>query len=301
VLRLKHPVTGADTGRGLALTTDGNHRWCAVDPRAGTAAIVAEAVLNLACVGARPVALVNNLNFGNPEHAEVMWQLSESVDGMGDACRTLRIPVIGGNVSLYNASAGRDIDPTPVVGVLGVIDRLERRPPGARLVDGHRILVLGAPPSGGLAGSRIAADHGLARVGSLPPVDLAAVAATADVVRQLVLHGTLSGAHDVAEGGLGAALAEMAVAGGVGFTVARVHDLAELFGEASGRVVVSVPPEAMAAVEERAAAAGVGAVRLGLGGGDRLVVKGLVDVALADAVDAWRNRLPAALGHGTAQ
>jgi phosphoribosylformylglycinamidine synthase subunit PurL len=301
VLRLKHPVTGADTGRGLALTTDGNHRWCAVDPRAGTAAIVAEAVLNLACVGARPVALVNNLNFGNPEHAEVMWQLSESVDGMGDACRALGIPVIGGNVSLYNASAGRDIDPTPVVGVLGVIDRLERRPPGAVLVDGHRILVLGPPPTGGLAGSRVAADHGLARVGSLPPVDLAAVAATAEVVRGLVLDGALSGAHDVAEGGLAAALAEMAVAGGVGFTVARIHDLAELFGEASGRVAVSVAPEAMAAVEERAAAAGVGAVRLGLAGGDRLVVKGLLDVALADARDAWRNRLPAALGHGTAQ
>ena len=301
VLRLKHPVTGADTGRGLALTTDGNHRWCAVDPRAGTQAIVAEAVLNLACVGARPVALVNNLNFGNPEHPEVMWQLSESVDGMGDACRALHVPVIGGNVSLYNASRGRDIDPTPVVGVLGVIDRLDRRPPGPQLADGHRILVLGPPPTGGLAGSRVAADHGLGRVGTFPPVDLTAVAATAELVRALVADGVVSGAHDVAEGGLAATLAEMAVAGGVGFTVARVHDVVDLFGEASGRVVVAVPPDAMAGVEERAAAAGVAAVRLGLAGGDRLVVKGLLDVALADAADAWRNRLPSALGHGTAQ
>ncbi|MEY2464423.1 MAG: phosphoribosylformylglycinamidine synthase subunit PurL, partial [Acidimicrobiaceae bacterium] len=104
VLRLKHPTTGVDTGRALALTTDGNHRWCAVDPKVGAAMVVAESALNLACVGARPVALVNCLNFGNPEHAEVMWQLSSAIDGMGDACRQLGIPVVGGNVSLYNES-----------------------------------------------------------------------------------------------------------------------------------------------------------------------------------------------------
>ena len=137
VLRLKHPTTGVDTGRGLALTTDGNHRWCAVDPRAGTAAVVAEAVLNLACVGARPLGLVNCLNFGNPEHPEVMWQLSEAIDGMAEACRALGVPVVGGNVSLYNESSGLDIDPTPVVGVLGVIDRLAvTAGRGLSLVDG---------------------------------------------------------------------------------------------------------------------------------------------------------------------
>ena len=130
MLRLKHPTTGVDTGRALALTTDGNHRWCAVDPRAGTALIVAESVLNLACVGARPLAVVNCLNFGNPEHPEVMWQLSEAIDGMAEACRAFGMPVIGGNVSLYNETRGRDIDPTPVVGMLGMVDRLERRPPG---------------------------------------------------------------------------------------------------------------------------------------------------------------------------
>ena len=130
VLRLKHPTTGVDTGRGLALTTDGNHRWCAVDPRAGTALTVAESMLNLACVGARPLAVVNCLNFGNPEHPEVMWQLSEAIDGMAEACIAFGIPVIGGNVSLYNESLGSDIDPTPVIGMLGLVDRLDRRPPG---------------------------------------------------------------------------------------------------------------------------------------------------------------------------
>ena len=301
VLRLKHPSTGADTGRGLALTTDGNHRWCAVDPRTGTAAVVCEAVLNLACVGARPVAVVNNLNFGNPEHPEVMWQLAEAVDGMSDACRALGVPVVGGNVSLYNASRGRDIDPTPVIGMLGVVDRLTRRPPGVRLVDGHRLLLVGPPAHDGLAGSRLAADHDLARTGELPPVDLAAVGAVAALVRDLVLDGLVSGAHDVAEGGLGATLAEMAVRSGVGFTVARVHDLVELFGESAGRVVLGFAPEAMAEVERRAQEAAVDVVRLGLAGGDRLVVKGLLDIAVAEVAATWRDRLPAALGHGTAQ
>ena len=115
------------------MSTDANPRWCAVDPRAGTALTVAESALNVACAGARPVAVVNCLNFGNPEHPEVMWQLSESIDGMADACRKLGLPVVGGNVSLYNESGGADIDPTPVVAVLGVIDELVRRPPPGRL------------------------------------------------------------------------------------------------------------------------------------------------------------------------
>ncbi len=158
VLRLKHPTTGVDTGRGLAITTDGNHRWCAVDPRQGTVLTVAESVLNLACVGARPIAVVNCLNFGNPEHPEVMWQLSEAVDGMAEACGAFGLPVIGGNVSLYNESRGVDIDPTPVIGLLGVVDQLDRRPPGVTMAEGDRLVLLGddlsgsSPQPGGLVG-----------------------------------------------------------------------------------------------------------------------------------------------------
>src|SRR5690606_37268209 len=137
VLRLKHPTTGVDTGRGLALTTDGNHLWGAVDPRGAGRMTVAESVMNLAVVGARPLAMVNCLNFGNPEHPEVMWQLSESIDGLSEALVALGIPCVGGNVSLYNESDGRDIDPNAVIGLLGVIDRLDRRPPGVRLVEGE--------------------------------------------------------------------------------------------------------------------------------------------------------------------
>jgi phosphoribosylformylglycinamidine synthase subunit PurL len=154
VLRLKHPTSGVDTGRGIALTTDGNHRWCAVDPRQGTALTVAESLLNLACVGARPLAVVNCLNFGNPEHPEVMWQLSEAIDGMSEACVAFDTPVIGGNVSLYNESQGTDIDPTPVVGMLGVIDSLDRRPPGVGLIEQGRLMLIGVTHSRSRASSK---------------------------------------------------------------------------------------------------------------------------------------------------
>jgi phosphoribosylformylglycinamidine synthase len=296
VLRLKHPVTGVDTGRALALTTDGNHRWCAVDPRAGTALVVAESVLNLACVGARPLALVNCLNFGNPEHPEVMWELSEAIDGMAEASRAFDVPVVGGNVSLYNESHGHDIDPTPVVGVLGIVDRLERRPPAVGLVAGG-ILVLVGPeeqePS--LAGSRWAWERG-ARGGVLPPLDPAAHRAVADLVRWAVTEDLLVGVHDVAEGGLAVALAEAAVATGVGARIDGPNGHAGWFGEAPSRVLACIAPDAVARVTGRAAAAGVPLRVVGEAGGDRIVVEGLLDVAVAAVTAAWRRRLPEAFG-----
>ena len=299
VLRLKHPATGLDTGRGLALTTDGNHRWCAVDPHAGTAHVVAEAALNLACVAARPVALVNCLNFGNPERAEVMWQLSEAIDGMGEACRAFHIPVVGGNVSFYNESRGRDIDPTPIVGLLGVVDRLARRPPGAALVDGHRIVLLGAA-SPRLAGSRWAWSRDQ-RGGSLGELDTDAHATLCELVRSLVADDVLAGVHDVADGGLLVALTEMAVRSGVGFAVDKVETIEELFGEHPSRVVVCVASDRLGEVHRRHVDAGVAATLLGTAGGDRLVVDGVLDLALDDVGVAWRDRLPAALAGGTMQ
>ncbi len=294
VLRLKHPTTGEDTGRGLALTTDGNHRWCAVDARQGTTMVVAESLLNLACVGARPLALVNCLNFGDPEHPEVMGQLSDAVDGMSEACRAFGLPVVGGNVSLYNASEGADIDPTPVVGVLGLVDELIAVPPGAGLVAGGRVVLIG-PEHDGLGGSEWARATGRARQGDLPPLDLRLHSAVADVVRALVVDRVVDGVHDVASGGLGLCLAEMAVASGTGFTVDGVADHRGLFSEAPSRVVVCVTPDREAEVLARADAAGVSTRVLGSAGGDRLVVTGLVDVSLAEATNTWRERLPDAL------
>ena len=300
VLRLKHPTTGADTGRGLAMTTDGNHLWCAVDARQGSAMTMVESVMNLAVVGARPMAMVNCMNFGNPEHPEVMWQLSESVDGFSEALEAFDVPCIGGNVSLYNESRGRDIDPTPIIGVLGVVDDLSTVPPGPVLVDGSRLILVGATDPT-LDGSLWAARAGHRGRGTLPTLDLASAAAAAGVVRELVINGLVQGAHDVAQGGVGLALAEMAVRSGVGFTAARIADHAELFGESAGRAVLCVAPDQVRTVLDALEAAGVPHARIGVAAGDRLVVKDLLDVSLADATAAWRDQLPAALGSGTTQ
>ncbi|MBV9039926.1 MAG: phosphoribosylformylglycinamidine synthase subunit PurL [Acidimicrobiia bacterium] len=293
VLRLKAP--GLPTSeRAIAVTADGNARWCALDPRRGTALVVAEAALNVACAGARPVAIVNCLNFGNPEHPEVMWQLSEAIDGMAEAARALDIPVVGGNVSLYNESRGRDIDPTPVVGMVGLIDRLDRRPPGAGLVDGGRVVLLGDPDASSLAGSTWARKQGSSG-GELSPVDYDRHRALVDVVRDLVGDGILTGVHDVSEGGLGVALAEMAFAGNVGFRVSGIDGHARLFSEAPSRVVACATAEQVPEVLRRAADGGIPATELGDCGGDRLVVDGVLDVSLADARTQWQRSLPEAV------
>ena len=296
VLRLKHPATDRDTGRGLALTCDGNHRWCALDPRQGTALVVAEALMNLACVGARPIGLVNCLNFGNPERPEVMWQLSESIDGMGEACRAFGIPVVGGNVSLYNESQGRNIDPTPVVGLVGLVDRLDRRPPGVGLAPGGTLLALGADTRS-LSGSRWAWERGY-QAGPPPALDLAAHREMADLVRHLVTTHQLAGVHDTADG-IGVALAEMAVRSGLGCVIdVDDPDHRWLFAESPSRVVACVPAEHLAAVRRAASTAGVSVTTLGSVGGDRLHVRGLLDVGVAEATAAWRGRLPEAMGAG---
>jgi phosphoribosylformylglycinamidine synthase len=306
VLRLAAPGLPA-SDRGLALTTDSNPTWCALDPRVGTAATVAEAALNLACSGATPKAVVNCLNFGNPEHPEVMWQLSEAVDGMAEACRGLGLPVIGGNVSLYNESYGRDIDPTPVIGALGVIDVLAARPPGVTLVDGGVLVLLDAsvgtrdagrrPPS--LAGSRWAVQLRHHRNGTLPPIDMAGHGRLVEFVAGLVAEGVaggdglVDGIHDVSAGGLGVALAELAVRSGIGARVSGVADHHELFTESPSRVVVCTARSHD--LLSRAADAGVGFRVLGSTGGDRVVIDDLVDLDLADATAAWRGRLPGLL------
>jgi phosphoribosylformylglycinamidine synthase II len=306
VLRLAAPGL-PPSQRGLALTTDSNPTWCSIDPRAGTAATVAEGALNVACAGARPMAVVNCLNFGNPEHPEVMWQLSEAIDGMSEACLALGLPVIGGNVSLYNESFGVDIDPTPVIGVLGLVDRLSARPPGVTLVEDATLILLDAsvgattanrtPPS--LAGSRWAVERRGHRNGTLPQLDLAGHRRLVDFVADTVGRGVaggdglVAGVHDVSGGGLGVALAELSVRSGVGIQVGGVADHHELFTEAPSRVVVCTTRRAE--LISRAAEAGVAFRVLGQTGGDRIVVEGLVDVGVAEAVADWRGRLPGLL------
>ncbi len=308
LLRLAAPGVrgGGDAAAALALSTDGNGRWCALDPRHGTVLVVAESALNVACVGARPVALVNCLNFGNPEHPEVMWQLSEAVDGMAEACLALDIPVVGGNVSLYNESRGADIEPTPVVGTLGLRAELHRPPPGIGLGAGSSVVLLApetaraagsgttvAPTLGGSLWASSLRGHG---DGPLAPIDLAVHARLCTLVADLVTAEVVDGVHDVSDGGVGVAVAEMAVRSGVGFRLDGIAGHVELFGEAPSRVVASVPAGRLGEVRSAAAAAGVACRQLGDAGGDRLVVAGLVDVGLAEATAAWREALPRALG-----
>ncbi|CCM62461.1 MULTISPECIES: phosphoribosylformylglycinamidine synthase subunit PurL [Candidatus Neomicrothrix] len=302
VLRLRDPRTGADTGRGLGLSADGNHRWCASDPERGAAMVVCESVMNLAAVGARPLALVNCLNFGNPEHPEVMWQLSGAIDGMSAACREFNLPVVGGNVSLYNSSGGRDIDPTPVVTTLGMIDDLTAVPPGMALTEGATVVVLGSFVEG-LAGSRWAWDQGL-KGGRVPDPDLASVVDVAELSRSLVAESLVLAAHDVSEGGLALALAEMALAGEVGLEVSAGADtpLADTaggwFGESAGRMVVAVASEHLNDVLDRAETVGIATVVLGESGGSNLRLGTTVTVDLDALRDNWRDRLPGALSSG---
>jgi phosphoribosylformylglycinamidine synthase len=288
VLRLKESA-----GKGLALSVDGKGRFCALDPRIGARLAVLEAARNVACSGARPLALVNCLNFGNPEHPEVMWQFSEAVDGMGEACRALGIPVIGGNVSFYNESHGVDIDPTPVVGVVGLVDRLDAPPPPAALRDGDHVVVLGdtAPE---LGGSEWATLRGL-RAGSPPAADLDVALRLHGLVQGLVTDRAVTGIHDCSDGGLAVTLAEMAIAGEVGFEV-EIGDALACFSESASRVALSVAPDRVAAVLDRAATAGVPARDVGCAGGDELVATAAFRVTLTAATRAWRDAIPTIMG-----
>jgi len=292
VLRLK------GTRRALALATDGQGRFCRLDPRTGGRLVVIEAARNVTCAGAEPRALVNCLNFGNPEHPEVMWQFHEVVEGISEACEALGIPVVGGNVSFYNESRGADIDPTPVVGIVGLIDRLDGVPPVPRTVEREHLVVLGATRAE-LGGSEWAAVvHGLAG-GTPPAADLDAARRLHALVRDLVTDRTVGGVHDCADGGLAVTLAEMAFGSGVGFTVTPetgVPPAAWCFSESSNRVVVSVDARPLPHVLRRAEKADVHAVDLGVAGGDRLVVDGVIDVGRTDAERVWREAIPNALG-----
>ena len=288
--------------RGVAVTTDSAPRWCALDPRLGTALVVAESVLNLACVGARASAVVNCLNFGNPEHPEVMWQLSEAIDGMAEACVAFGLPVIGGNVSLYNESAGTDIDPSPVIGALGLVDELAARPPGAGWTEGSSVVLLGERAANGrfpLGGSRWALERRARRGGTLVSLDPEAHRRLVELVRALVAEAVaggqtpLTGVHDCSGGGLGVALAEMAVHAGTGAELGGIGGFDELFCELPSRALVATTdPDGLLG---RAADAGVPAGVLGTAGGTRLVIEGLVDLEVVEVTGAWSQALPDAL------
>ena len=298
LLRLAGPGL-PPSSRGIAITTDSNPRWCALDPRVGTALTLVEALGNLACVGAVARAVVNCLNFGNPEHPEVMWQLSEAIDGLAEACRAFDVPVIGGNVSLYNESGGSDIDPTPVLGVLGVVDRLVAPPPGWSWREGDSVVLVGARNAQGetsfpLGGSKWATRRGR-RGGRTGGVDYTVARSTigfvADEVASICagVASDVTAVHDVSGGGLACALAEMAVVAGVGADVAGLLSPAECFSEFPGRFIIATSDPS--AFLRRAAGAGVDHVALGSCRGQQLRIGAAIDLS----VDELSRRRSAAL------
>jgi phosphoribosylformylglycinamidine synthase len=268
----------------------------ACEPYAGTIEVVLECAQNLACAGAEPLGLTNCLNFGNPEKPGVAWQLARATHGLADACLGLGIPVVGGNVSLYNETEHGPIYPTPVIGMVGELPD-PARAPGIAPGDGDRLVLIGSfAPS--LAGSELAKQRGELSAG-LPQVEINAVARALDFVRQTVRDGLVTAAHDVSDGGLACALAEMAIASRLGIE-ADLDPLVELrggsgesclFGEGPGGIVLSIAQgaeELLAAAEQT----GVQALEIGSVGGDRLSFSAAerdVSVALADADAAWRS------------
>jgi phosphoribosylformylglycinamidine synthase len=295
------------THRGVAIATDCNGRYCALDPYLGAQLALAEAYRNVATTGAVPVAVTNCLNFGSPEDPGVMWQFQQAVRGLADGCAVLGIPVTGGNVSFYNQTGSTSILPTPVVGVLGILDDVRRRIPPWPRHPGDAVYLLGQTRDE-LDGSEWAHSvHG--HLGGCPPaVDLAAEQRLAAMLAAAARDGLLSGAHDLSDGGLAQALVEACLIGGVrgaggvggisgiGARVALPAGLdpfVALFSESAARVLVAVPPAAEAAFTAVCAAHGQSRIPLGTVGGDDLHVEGVGAIALSDLRAAWETTLPA--------
>jgi phosphoribosylformylglycinamidine synthase len=266
-------------GAAIAVSIDGSGRRVACDPRAGATEVVYECAANLACVGAEPLGLTNCLNFGNPEKPHVAWQLTEAVEGLAQACEQLGIPVVGGNVSLYNEAPGGPIFPTPVVGIVGRLPDAARAGRSGFLRDGDAIALVG-PFEPSPVGSELAKLRGLPPTGPLPAIDSRRVRAAHDAVREGVRSGVLHSAHDIAEGGLAVALAECCIAGAVGATVAMPEGI-DPFAEAPGQAfIVSGRAEALADFDV-----------IGRVGGEELKIAGVLKLAVSALDVAHRGTL----------
>jgi len=287
------------TRRALALSVDCNGRFVYLDPFAGAQLAVAEAARNVACAGGLPIGATNCLNFGNPEKPDVMWQFVRAVEGMGAACRALDVPITGGNVSLYNETDGRAVLPTPVVGVVGLIEDVDRVVRRTFQAAGDAVVLLGDSRAE-LGGSEyLKSVHGMVR-GVPPSLDLAREAALQRLLVEGIAAGVIQSAHDCAEGGFAVALAECCFDTGLGVSVdvqgvqvdmKALADVATLFGESASRVIVSVSSSGVSNILARAAAAGVPAASIGTVGGSRIRIaiggRDVLDEPLAESEQTW--------------
>jgi phosphoribosylformylglycinamidine synthase subunit PurL len=282
------------TLKALVCSTDGKGRYVSLDPYLGAAHAVAEAARNVATVGATPLAVTNCMNFGNPERPEVMWAFAQSVRGMAAACRALETPVTGGNVSFYNESDESAIEPTPVVGMLGMIEDYRLLVPAGFPEPSLAIYILGETlPE--LGGSEFAEVLLGTRSGRPPALDLEREAALHRLLIAAARQDLLAAAHDCSDGGVGVALAESAIAGDTGFALSLPGDLPPhimLFSESASRAIVAVHPGKAAALEDLAQGQGVPLVRLGDTGGPRMVFDRLFEASVAEARAAFEDAIP---------
>jgi phosphoribosylformylglycinamidine synthase subunit PurL len=287
-----------ETGLGVAVATDGNGRYAKLDPYRGAQLALAESYRNVAATGARPLAVTDCLNFGSPEDPSAMWQFAEACRGLADACRELGTPVTGGNVSLYNQTGDQAIHPTPVVGVLGVIDDVARRTPIAFAQEGQLLYLLGETREelGGSAWSQVAHGH----LGGLPPaVDLERERLLADILIAASRDGMIDAAHDLSDGGLIQALAESCLKGGNGARVVVPDGLSPfvfLFSESQGRALVAVPRSEEVRFNDMCSARGLPAARIGVVDGEEIEVQGQFSVPLRELREAHEGALPALFG-----
>jgi phosphoribosylformylglycinamidine (FGAM) synthase-like enzyme len=291
------------TNRAIAMSVDCNGRFVYLDPFAGAQLAVAEASRNVACAGAQPIGATNNLNFGNPEKPEIMWQLAKAVEGMGAACRALDIPITGGNVSLYNETDGRAVLPTPVLGVVGVIENADRVLGRTFRADGDAVVLLGENRDE-LGGTEyLHVLHRLTR-GQPPVLDLAAEVSLQRFLVEAAAARLIRSAHDCSDGGLAITVAECCFDTGLGVDVdvaavagdvPAFSDTATLFGESASRVVVSCEAGSVATLLAAAKAAGVPASEIGKIGGNRIRFsvggRRLVDEPLDDAERIWSTAI----------
>ena len=297
-----------ETRRALAMTLDGNGRYCAANPRVGAKLIVAEAARNVVCVGARPLAITNCLNFASPERPEVMWAFSEVIDGMAEACATFNTPVVSGNVSFYNETEGRGILPTPVIGMVGLVEDVRRVVQPGFKREGDLIALLGSTADD-LDNSEFAVTvlgEPVAEViatGKVPEIDLTVERAVQDVCLEAAEAGLLQSAHDCSDGGLAVALAESCFSSlnreAIGADLNLTGTLPAsglLFSESPSRIVISFDSAQREAISAIARQQNVPLTILGNAGGSNLRIRvnneSAIDQPVTDLENAWRNSLP---------
>lgn len=285
------------TGKGIALSTDGNGRFCYLDPHIGGMIAVAESCRNVSCVGATPIALTDCLNFGNPERPEIYYQLERCIEGIAKACNVLGVPIVSGNVSLYNETRGTTINPTPVIGALGLLDDVTKHVVTGFKNEGDMVVLIGPFEAEGrvddLAGSEYLERYHNLLVGT-PYIDLTLETKVQALCRLAISKGMINSAHDCSDGGLAVAVAEASLLGGLGFkgsfSVTGRWD-AVLFGEAQSRIIVSIPPDSLPAFQSLGLDLGVPMTVIGRVEGTDVRMSDLIQLSLEDMNKAWRYGL----------